>query len=56
MTRKAFVIHAKEGKIEEYIRNHNPVWPELKEVLKAHEGTIRVLHELKPVGVLMAGD
>lgn len=32
------------------------VYRKLKEVLKAHEGTIRVLHELKPVGVLMAGD
>lgn len=32
------------------------VYRKLKEVLKAHEGTIRVRHELKPVGVLMAGD
>src|SRR5690625_2988565 len=32
------------------------VYRKLKEVLKAHEGTINILHVLKPVGVLMAGD
>ncbi len=36
MTRKAFVIHAKKGKIEEYIHHHNPIWPELKEQLQLH--------------------
>lgn len=36
MIRKAFVIHAKDGKINEYIRQHNPIWPELEEQLKLH--------------------
>ena len=36
MIRKAFVIHAKEGKLLDYIRHHNPIWPELEEILKLH--------------------
>jgi tRNA-splicing ligase RtcB len=32
------------------------VYRKLQEVLDAHEGTIEVLHELKPVGVVMARD
>ena len=32
------------------------VYRKLKDVLKAHEGTIEVLHTLKPIGVVMAGD
>lgn len=32
------------------------VYRRLKEVLRAHEGTIEVLKVLKPVGVVMAGD
>ncbi len=28
----------------------------LKDVLKQHEGTIRILHELRPIGVAMAGE
>ncbi len=28
----------------------------LPDVLKAHEGTIRILHELRPIGVAMAGE
>lgn len=32
------------------------VYRKLKEVLDAHEGTIEVLHTLKPVGVVMASD
>ncbi len=31
---RAIVI---EGKLEEYIRRHNEIWPELKEVLNAAE-------------------
>jgi len=27
----------------------------LPDVLAAHEGTVRVLHELRPIGVAMAG-
>src|SRR5699024_303873 len=32
------------------------VYRKLQDVLDAHEGTIEVLHELKPVGVVMDGD
>lgn len=32
------------------------VYRKLKDVLKAHEGTIEVVHTLKPVGVVMASD
>jgi L-rhamnose mutarotase len=36
MVRKAFVIQAKPGMAVEYERRHNPIWPELKEALKAY--------------------
>ncbi|QNF35450.1 RtcB family protein [Adhaeribacter swui] len=32
------------------------VYKKLEEVLSYHEGTIRILHRLKPLGVAMAGD
>jgi L-rhamnose mutarotase len=34
--RKAFVMAVSPGQAEEYARRHNPVWPELAAVLKAH--------------------
>jgi L-rhamnose mutarotase len=34
--RKAFVMEVKPGKAEEYIRRHNPIWPELAATLEAH--------------------
>ncbi|MBT9188283.1 L-rhamnose mutarotase [Zobellia russellii] len=36
MVRKAFKMKVYEDKIEEYTKRHNPIWPELKEVLKNH--------------------
>lgn len=36
MIRKAFVMQLHPGNIEEYRRRHNPIWPELLEVLRAH--------------------
>jgi L-rhamnose mutarotase len=36
MIRKAFVMKVAPGRDEEYRRRHNPIWTELKEVLKAH--------------------
>ncbi len=36
MIRKAFMIRAKPGMAMEYQRRHNPIWPDLKKVLKAH--------------------
>ncbi len=34
MIRKAFMMTLKPGHQEEYERRHNPIWPELQEVLK----------------------
>jgi L-rhamnose mutarotase len=36
MIRKAFLMTLKPGTREEYTRRHNPIWPELESVLKAH--------------------
>jgi tRNA-splicing ligase RtcB len=32
------------------------VYRRLPEVLAAHEGTLRILHTLRPLGVAMAGE
>jgi L-rhamnose mutarotase len=34
--RRAFVLGLVPGHAEEYARRHNPIWPELAELLKAH--------------------
>jgi len=36
MRRKAFVMSVNEGREAEYERRHNPIWPELRDALKAH--------------------
>ena len=36
MLRKAFLMQVKLGKIDEYKKEHNPIWPELQEVFKKH--------------------
>jgi L-rhamnose mutarotase len=36
MIRKAFVMSINGGCEEEYLRRHNPIWPELEQTLKAH--------------------
>ena len=36
MIRKAFLMTLKQGCDEEYVRRHNPIWPELRDVLKQH--------------------
>jgi L-rhamnose mutarotase len=36
MIRKAFVMEVHPEHVEEYVRRHNPIWPELAAVLKAH--------------------
>lgn len=36
MIRKAFVMSVHPDKQAEYERRHNPIWPELKRVLKRH--------------------
>ena len=36
MIRKAFLMTLKPGYSNEYERRHNPIWPELQQVLKQH--------------------
>jgi len=36
MIRKAFVLSVHPGQEAEYARRHQPIWPELEAVLKAH--------------------
>ena len=36
MIRKSFMMTLKPGCWVEYERRHNPIWPELQEVLKSH--------------------
>jgi L-rhamnose mutarotase len=36
MLRKAFVMSINVGCEDEYVRRHNPIWPELERALKAH--------------------
>ena len=34
MDRVAFKMHLNEGQKQEYIKRHNEIWPELKQLLK----------------------
>ena len=36
MIRKAFLMTLKPGHQDEYEKRHNPIWPDLQEVLKKH--------------------
>jgi L-rhamnose mutarotase len=36
MKRKAFLMTLRPGAQDEYVRRHNPIWPELERTLKAH--------------------
>jgi len=36
MIRKAFIMSVNRGCEAEYQRRHNPIWPELEQVLKSH--------------------
>jgi L-rhamnose mutarotase len=36
MLRKAFLMMLKPGSRDEYERRHNPIWPELQQILKQH--------------------
>lgn len=36
MIRKAFVMSVNVGAEDEYVRRHNPIWPELEAELRAH--------------------
>lgn len=38
MIRKAFLMELKPGMLDEYEKAHNPIWPELYKVFKAHGG------------------
>ena len=39
MIRKSFVMAVNPGCQAEYRRRHNPIWPELEQVLKSHGAT-----------------
>ena len=36
MIRKAFVMSVNPGMEAEYVRRHNPIWPEMESVLREH--------------------
>jgi L-rhamnose mutarotase len=36
MVRKAFMMMVNPDRHEEYEKRHNPIWPELEEILKEH--------------------
>ncbi|MPM68636.1 L-rhamnose mutarotase [bioreactor metagenome] len=36
MIRKGFLIQAQPGMEKEYERRHNPIWPELDAIMRAH--------------------
>jgi L-rhamnose mutarotase len=36
MPRIAFTMSVEAGQIDEYIKRHNPIWPELEATLKKH--------------------
>jgi L-rhamnose mutarotase len=36
MIRKAFLMTLRPGNRAEYERRHNPIWPELQEILRGH--------------------
>ncbi|MCM3903020.1 MAG: L-rhamnose mutarotase [Pyrinomonadaceae bacterium] len=36
MIRKAFLMTLRPGNQDEYERRHNPIWPELQQVLREH--------------------
>jgi L-rhamnose mutarotase len=36
MIRKAFLMQVNPDQHEEYEKRHNPIWPELEDVLKSH--------------------
>ena len=36
MIRKAFLMNLRSGHQKEYERRHNPIWPELQDVLRRH--------------------
>ena len=36
MIRKAFTMSVHADHVDEYIKRHNPIWPELEQVLKEH--------------------
>ena len=46
MIRKAFLMTLRPGCREEYERRHNPVWPEVQEVLRSHGArNFSIFHE-----------
>jgi L-rhamnose mutarotase len=54
MIRKAFLMRLKPGQQAEYERRHNPIWPELQAVLKAHGVSNYSIFLDAPTGKLFA--
>jgi len=48
MIRKAFLTRVKPGMIDQYEKSHNPIWPELHDVLKKHGiSNYSIFHDAK---------
>ncbi len=54
MIRKAFLMRLKPGQQAAYERRHNPIWPELQAVLKAHGVYSYSIFLVAPTGKLFA--
>lgn len=54
MIRKAFVMKLYQGKEEEYRHRHNPVWPDLADVLITHGVHNYSIHLDDETGLLFA--
>lgn len=54
MVRKAFVMGVNPGFEVEYEKRHNPIWPELESVLKAHGVTTYSIFLHSATGQLFA--
>ena len=54
MLRRSFVIHLKPGKLAEYVRHHNQMWPELVEEIRASGIHSITMVEMDPLLVLFS--
>jgi L-rhamnose mutarotase len=51
--RKSFLIQARPGMAQEYVRRHQQVWPELLETLKSHGVSNYSIFLHEPTGQLL---
>lgn len=54
MIRKAFLMTLRQGCEGEYARRHDPIWPQLREVLKEHGVSNYSIFLERPTGRLFA--